>query len=73
VSSLGHDEIVEFLLSLPEVEVNKASKDGYSALNWASFNGHDRIVQRLLSHEKIDVNHVKIKIKKEKIYMWIRV
>ncbi len=40
----------------PEINVNMADKDGYTALIWASYQGHSGIVQELLQKPGIEVS-----------------
>lgn len=56
----GHDNIVKFLLTLPNIDIN-ANEDGssvrhYTALIWAAMYGRENIVKLLLADPKIKVN-----------------
>ena len=49
-------EIVEFLLSMPEINVNLRDKNRWTALMYASRYGHVEIVKLLLSKPDLNVN-----------------
>ena len=51
----GHTEIVKALLD-KGADVNAKSKDGVTALMWASQDGHTEIVKALLIDKGADVN-----------------
>jgi ankyrin repeat protein len=51
-----HTDIVELLLSQPDILVNEKDSDGKTALIWASWNGLTYIVELLLSQPNILVN-----------------
>ena len=52
----GHTEIVEKLMTRPDIDVNKArTSDGRTALIMAS-QGHTEIVEKLMARPDIDVN-----------------
>ena len=51
-------EIVELLLARPNIKVNQADNDGFTALGWAAYKGHVKIVELLLAHPTIEVNKV---------------
>ena len=54
---LGHLNISQFLLTIPECDVNfKCPLTGNTPLHIASLNGHGAIVQELLNSRKCDVN-----------------
>jgi ankyrin repeat protein len=52
----GHEDLVEKLIALAEVQVNSLDAWGRSALIWAVSEGHETIVQLLLVHSAIQVN-----------------
>ena len=49
-SQKGHVEVVRLLLAHPDVEANRTSTDGRSALCFASQSGHGAIVSLLVAH-----------------------
>lgn len=49
----GRIEMVELLLTHPEIDVNKKGSDDMSPLHEACFNGNDKIVSLLLQHKRI--------------------
>ena len=55
-SNKGHIESVRILLSVPNIYVNKAGKDGNIPLIQATNSGHIEIVRLLLDIPNIDVN-----------------
>ena len=52
----GHKDIVELLLNMNNIDVNKATKDGATPLYVASANGHIEIVELLLKAKNINAN-----------------
>ena len=52
----GNKEIVEYLISLPKINVNKEDKDGETPLWSACWNGKEEIVKILLKDERVNVN-----------------
>jgi len=55
-SQEGHQSVVRLLLDAPDIEVNAADEDGWTALNRAAQRGHVAIVSALLAMPGIDVN-----------------
>jgi len=55
-SGHGREDVVERLLEVADIEVNKATKTGSTPLIAASRDGYDEIVKRLLAVPEIDVN-----------------
>ena len=54
---LGHTNITQFLLTIPECDVNfKTPLTGNTPLHIASLHGYEAIVQELLHSKKCDVN-----------------
>ena len=53
---MGKKEIVEYLISLPKINVNKEDNDGSTPLYRACYNGRDEIVKILLKDERVNVN-----------------
>ncbi|TFK58078.1 ankyrin, partial [Pluteus cervinus] len=51
----NHREIVEYLLGVPEIEVNARDKNGFASLGVAIKNGHTEVVKRLLNEVDVDV------------------
>jgi len=51
----GYTEIVELLLSHPNIDVNKVA-NGITALDAAIYNGQIKVVEMLLNDERVDVN-----------------
>ena len=56
LSRNGFAEALQLLLQKEVVGINKADRDGKTALYWATYNGHAEVVQLLLQREDIDVN-----------------
>ena len=52
----GHLDVVQALLSRPDINVNSQSATGWAALMSATLKGHLNIVQALLQHPNINVN-----------------
>ena len=52
----GRTEIVELLLTLKDIDINKRNKDGSTALILASQEDHEEIVEIFVLHPKIDMN-----------------
>ena len=50
------ENIIQQLLEVPHIDINKANKNGETALIHATFHGNAKIVEILLSHKNIDVN-----------------
>ncbi|PPQ96431.1 LOW QUALITY PROTEIN: hypothetical protein CVT26_005063 [Gymnopilus dilepis] len=50
----GHYDVVKFLLSQPNVDVNAVNTEGRTALHLATITGREAVVELLLSHEMID-------------------
>ena len=50
------EEIVEMLLKLPDIDVNKTGSGGWTPLLLAIAEKNERIVEILLKHPDIDVN-----------------
>ena len=55
-SEKGHKDIVELLLNMKNIDVNKATNKGSNTIIIASENGHKDIVELLLNMKNIDVN-----------------
>ena len=56
--ALGREDIVEKILQSPQVDINKASKDGFTPLYMACFHNHLNIVKLLLQKKaKINKRH----------------
>ena len=51
----GHLSVVEFLLTLPNIDVNKPLKDGGTPFAIACQNGHKEVVSLLLADRRIDI------------------
>ena len=54
--ALGNEEIVEYLISHPKINVNKEDKNGATPLFWACSAGKEEIVKILLKDERVNVN-----------------
>ncbi len=52
----GNKDIIEKLIKSPEIEINKTSWSGRTAISAASFNGRTDIVQVLLTREDLDLS-----------------
>ncbi|PPQ81894.1 hypothetical protein CVT26_014323 [Gymnopilus dilepis] len=52
----GHFDVVEFLLSDNDVDINAIDKGGFTALHLAATVGDEAMVKLLLAHHAIDVN-----------------
>ena len=52
----GNKEIVEYLISLPKINVNKEDRYGRTPLFIACYNGKDETVKILLKDERVNVN-----------------
>ena len=55
----GREFVVEFLLTLPNIDVNKPNKDEATPFYIACQIGDKEVVSPLLSHPRIDVNKPK--------------
>ena len=55
-TSSGYSTIIQQLLMVPEIDINKANSVGETALMIGSFKGNREIVYILLSHGDVDVN-----------------
>jgi len=58
-SAYGHAKIVNYLLSLPQPEVNALSEDGWSSLMCAAHHAHSAVATMLLE-AKADIEISKI-------------
>mmetsp|Transcript_15847 Transcript_15847/g.27886 ORF Transcript_15847/g.27886 Transcript_15847/m.27886 type:complete len:159 (+) Transcript_15847:100-576(+) len=52
----GHTQVVEMLLSRPDILVNVKGKYGATALIDACWRGHTRVLRILLAHHDTDIN-----------------
>lgn len=52
----GHDNVVEALLTLPNIDVNASHTNGHTPLHYATFGNHCDVVDILLAVPNIQVN-----------------
>jgi hypothetical protein len=62
-SFAGYERVVEVLLTISDIEVNRArSSDGATPLYMAVDQGHAPVVQMLVDHPQIDVNRAQLDV-----------
>ena len=54
--SKNNEQVVQFLLSCPEIKVNLQNETGRTALHYAASKNYLKLVQMLLEDTKIDVD-----------------
>ena len=54
--SKNDEEMVKYLLTVPNIDVNRGDMLGFTPLMFACFNGHTNIVKILLDMQEVDVN-----------------
>lgn len=54
--SSGSDELVELFLSLPDLDISRQGRSGFSALHIACMFQRDDYVEKILRHPKVRVN-----------------
>ena len=52
----GHVSVVQFLLTLPKVDVNKQNKNEATSFFISCLNGHKEVMSLLLADMRIDIN-----------------
>lgn len=55
-SLLNQEEVIQFLLTLPDININAASKNGQTALICAIINKHENIAKILIQNSIVDLN-----------------